>query len=145
MEWWMQPRWLVVPNQEKFDNWISEFEFSNSTVTFILCGKGFCFLSFGIIPFSHVYTTSKPPWYRYFAGKPFGFKVFDQIGSHQYSQLDEKKKCFAWKNAKEVVQHLGTGWFVIVTNSALHPHGRRGRGGGVGGNFCRKILAGTVF
>ena len=104
--------------------------FPSSTVTFILCGKGFYFLSFGIIPFSHVYTTSKPPWYRYFAGKLFGFKVFHQIGSYQYSQLDEKKKCFAWKNAKEVVRRLGTGWFVIVTNSALHPHGEREGGGG---------------
>ena len=39
-------------------------------------------------------TTSKLFRYRYFAARPFGFKVFNQVGNRRYFQLVEKK-CFA--------------------------------------------------
>ena len=55
---------LVNPvNQEKSDNWISEFEFYNhtkiNTVAFILCGKGFCFLRLAHFRFTSVRTRSR--------------------------------------------------------------------------------------
>ena len=41
-----------------------------------------------------------------------------KIGNRWYFQLVEKKKCFAWENAKKVIEGLGTGWFITVTNLA---------------------------
>ena len=60
--------------------------------------------------------TSKPFRYWYFAAYRFGLKVFNQIGTCQYFQLVEKKKCFTQENAKEVVEGLGNDSFVTVTN-----------------------------
>ena len=66
-------------------------------------------------------TTSTPFKYQY-------FKVFQQVGNRQYFQLVEKKKWLAWEHAKEVVEGLGTGWFVTIINLAPDSYG------------CRKIL-----
>ena len=114
---------MVESNQEKLNNWISEFEFCNhtkiNTVALILCRKGFHFLRLANPRFAIAYT-SKPFRYRYFAAYPFGFKVFNRISTRWYFQLVEKKKDFAWGNAKEVVESLGNGSFVAVTNLAPH-------------------------
>ena len=75
----------------------------------------------------------KPFRYRYFAAYPFGFKVFNHIGNCRYFQLVEKKLCFAWENAKEVIEDLGTGLFVTVTN--LDPQSC----------VCGEILPGNFF
>ena len=40
------------------------------------------------------------------------------MGNWGYFQLVEKKKCFTWEDAKKVVEGLGTGWFITVTNLA---------------------------
>ena len=66
---------------------------------------------------------NSPFWYRYFAGYPFGLKVFNQIGTRRYFQLIEKKKYFVSESAKEVAKGLGTGSFVTVTNLAPHSFG----------------------
>ena len=75
------------------------------------------------IPVSLVRTMSKLFRYRYFAAYPFGFKVFNHIGNRWYLQLVEKKKSFAWENAKKVVEGLGIGLFVTVTTLAPHSRG----------------------
>ena len=41
---------------------------------------------------------------------------FQPDDTRRYFQLVEKKKCFAQENAKKVVEGLGTGSIVIVTN-----------------------------
>ena len=84
--------------------------------------KRFLFFAFGSLPFRTVSIayTSKPFRYRYFAAYCFGFKVFNQIGTRRYFQLVENIKCFAQENAKEVVEGLGTGSFVTVTNVTPH-------------------------
>ena len=74
------------------------------------------------IPVSLVRTMSKLFRYRYFAAYPFGFKVF-QIGNRRYFQLVGKKKCSVWENTNEVIEDLGTGSFVTVTNLASHSCG----------------------
>ena len=125
-------------NQEKSDNRILEFELCNhtkiNTVAFISCRKGFCFLRcslpFRTVPIAY---TSKPFRYRYFATYRFGFKIFNQIGTRWYFQLVEKKKCFAQENAKKVVEGLGTGLFVAVTNVTPHSCG------------CSEILPGKFI
>ena len=96
------------------------------------CGKGFYFFRLAHSRFTSAYT-SKSFRYRYFAAYPFGFKVFNQIGIRRYFQLVEKKKCFAWENAKVVVEVLGTGSFVTITNLAPHSCG------------CWKILPWKFF
>ena len=53
------------------------------------------------------------------AADPFTFKVLNQIGNRQNFQLFEKK-CFGRENVKKVVEDLGTGSFVTVTNIARH-------------------------
>ena len=122
----------------KFDNWIFEFTFCNHTKINIVAfypffwAKGFYFLRLAHSRFASAYT-SKPFRYRYFAAYPFGFKVFNQIGTRWYFQLVENKKCFAWETAKEVVEGLGTGSFVTATN--LAPHSCR----------CRKVLPEKFF
>ena len=101
-------------------------------VAFILCGKGFYFLRLAHSRFASAYT-SKPFRYRYFAAYRFGFKVFNQIGTRRYFQLVEKKKCFPRESAKNVVEGLGTGSFVTVTNLTPHSCG------------CGEILPGKFF
>ena len=68
------------------------------------------------IPILRVHTTSRP------------FKVFNLVGNRQYFKLIEKKKWFAWEHAKEMVEGLGTGWFVTAINLAALACG------------CREIL-----
>ena len=67
-----------------------------------------------------------------FAADPFGFKVLNQIGNYQNFQLFEKK-CFGRENVKKVVEDLGTGSFVTVTNIAPHSCD------------CGEILAGKFY
>ena len=74
-----------------------------NTVAFILYRKGFYFLSLGHSSFASAYT-SKPFQYRYFVAYPFGFKVFNQIGTRRYFQQVEKKNCFTWENQRNYLK-----------------------------------------
>ena len=108
-----------------------------NTIAFTFCGKGLYFFRLAHSRFASAYygqrIMSKLSRYRYFATYPFGFKVFNQIGNRRYFQQDEKKKCFASENAKEVVEDLGTRSFVTVTKLAPHFCG------------CGKIPPGKLF
>ena len=85
--------------------------------------KKFLFLAFGSFPIRecvHVQAFSIP---IFCSISFFGFKVFNQLGTRWYFQLVENKNCFSWETAKEVVEGLGTGSFVTVTNLAPYSCG----------------------
>ena len=122
--------------QGGFGNWISEFEFCNTpklTLLHTFFAERVFISCIWLISVSLLRTKSKLFRYRYFAVYPIRFQVFNQIGNRRYFQLVAKKKCFPWENAKEVVEGVGTGWFVPETNLAPHSRG------------CGEILLGKFF
>ena len=163
--WWVQFGLLFELNKKKFDNWISEFEFSKhnniNIVAFILCGKGltsspthhFAKIGRRNLLFKIALWTRLEKVFTFLCLDLFPFckcmprpNLFDSyilqesLSDLKFYQIGNRRyiQLVVKKKmfCKEVVRGLRTDWFVTVNNFALYLLGKT-----LAGEFLRENVS----